>query len=386
MTETLTRRLRGALPWALGLLSVGAVVAFVRNRPVEVRSVVVDRGPVVREAIGSGTLESERVLDVAFTISGRLSEVRFDEGDVVREGDVLAVLDADQEANRVAIARRNVSLAGAGLERADAEIRGAEVGLEAATVERRRIEMLHQSGATSDSVLDATREQYARAEAALAAARAARRQGAGSLSVARAGLALDTSVRDETVVRSPFDGIVVRRELDEGAVIGPGTVVLTVASTRKVWARTWLDETVLQGLRPGQPARVVLRGSPEHSHRARVDRIGVEADRETHEVLVDLELVDRPERLIFGQRVDGYVELERREGVVRAPRGACDEARSRCFVLRDGRITVADVRLSVVGTDFVQVERGLAAQERLVLPSPVGEPLPIGRRARRTSP
>lgn len=386
MTDTFTRKLRRALPFVLVLLAIGAVVAFVRNRPVDVRSVAVDRGPVVREASGTGTLESERVLEVAFTIPGRLAEVHFDEGDVVHEGDVLAVLDADQEANRVAIARRTVSLAGAGLERAAAEIRSAEVGLEAAATERRRIEMLYESGATSESALDAVRERHAQAEAALAAARAARRQGQGSLSVARAGLALDTSVHDETVVRSPFDGIVVRRELDPGAVLAPGTVVLTVASTQKVWARTWLDETVLQGLRHGQPARVVLRGAPERSYRARVDRIGVEADRETHEVLVDLELVERPSRLVFGQRVDGYVELERREGVVRAPRGACDEGASRCFVLRDGRIAVADVRLAVVGTEFVEVERGLGTQEVLVLPDTDGAPVPIGRRARRVSP
>lgn len=386
MNDLWKQSLRRALPFALVLVGGGAIAVVVRTRAVEVRALPVSVGTVIREASGSGTLESERVLNVAFTIPGRLAAVHFDEGEWVREGDALAVLEADQESNRVAIARQNVSLASAGIERATAETRSAEASLAAAAAERQRIEMLFESGATSAAALDAARERHARAEAALAAARAARRQGAGTLSVARAGLALDTSIRDETVIRSPFDGVVVRRMLDPGAVLAPGTVVLTVASTRKIWARTWLDETVLQALRHGQLARVALRGQPERSYRARVDRIGVEADRETHEVLVDLELVERPERIVFGQRVDGYVELERRDGVVRAPRGACDEATSVCSVLREGRVAVADVRFGLVGSEFVQVERGLTPRELLVLPNTDGSPLPVGRRARRVSP
>src|SRR5690606_21271743 len=124
-------------------------------------------------------------------------------------------------------------------------------------------------------------------------------------------------------------------------VLAPGEVVLTVASTSKVWARTWLDEAVLHELREGQAARVVLRGDADRSYRARVDRISVEADRETHEVLVDLELLERPERLIFGRRLDGFVELERVDSALRAPRGVCDERQERCHVAREGRVESA---------------------------------------------
>ncbi len=384
MSTPIRDRLRRVAPVVVLLAGAIGVAVFLRARPVRVSTAPVDLGPVVREAIGGGTVESEAVVNVAFTIPGRVSEIRFDEGDRVRAGDVLAVLDADQENQRVAVSRRNVTLASYGVERAAADIKRAQAALEAAQADRRRVEALFSSGAATEASVDAARERFARAEAELSAATAARSQGASSLAVARAGLALDATLSEETVVRSPFEGVVVRRHREPGDVIGPGAVVLTVASTNKVWARTWLDETVLRELHEGQDARVVLRGDTTRSYRARVDRIAVEADRETHEVLVDLELLERPERLVFGQRVDGFVSLEQRSEVVRAPRGACDEEVQRCYLANGERIAAVDVQLGTKGTDYVEVRKGLSSGDLLVLPPRDGSPLPVGRRVQRT--
>lgn len=382
MTSASIARLRRFAPYALLLAGGLVALGFARSRPVPVSTVAVDRGPVVREAIGTGTLESEVVLEVAFTIPGRLAEVRFHEGDHVRAGDVLAVLDAEQESQRVAVARRNVALASHGVARAAADVRRADATLQAATLDLRRLEQLYASGATSASEVDAMRERHARAEAELAAATAGRQQGTSGLSVARAALELDASLADETVVRSPLDGIVVHRHLEPGAVLASGEVVLTIASTELVWARVWLDETTLPELREGQPALVELRGDEARRLRARVDRIGVETDRETHEVLVDLELLELPERLVFGRRLDGYVELGRKDAVLRVPRGSCDEARGRCAVLREGRIVEASARFGMTGTDHVEVLEGLPPSSRVVVPPSDGSPLPLGRTAR----
>lgn len=380
MTSSSREKLRRFAPLFVLVVAAAVAAVVIRTRPVRVSTAPVDRGPVVREAIGGGTIESEATVNVAFTISGRIAEIRFEEGDRVRAGDVLAVLESDQENHRVAVARRNVMLASHGVKRSAADIRRAEAALEAAEADRRRIESLFGSGAATQASLDQVRERAARADAELAAANAARNQGASSLAVARAGLALDASLSEETIVRSPFDGVVVSRQREPGDVLSPGAVVLTVASTTKVWARTWLDETVLRELQEGQDARVVLRGDSSRSYAARVDRVAVQADRETHEVLVDLELLERPERLVFGQRVDGFVALEEVGQAVRAPRGACDEELQRCYLAKNDLISAVAVRLGTRGTDFVEVRGGLSSGDLLVIPPSDGSPVPVGRR------
>ena len=60
-----------------------------------------------------------------------------------------------------------------------------------------------------------------------------------------------------------------------------------MASTRKILARVWIDESSLHDLHDGQEARVTLRSAPSRTLRARLDRVAAEADRQTHEVLAD---------------------------------------------------------------------------------------------------
>ncbi len=126
----------------------------------------------------------------------------------------------------------------------------------------------------------------------------------------------------------------------------------------------------------------MLRSDPSRALRARLDRVAVEADRQTHEVLADLEVVDRPTRLVLGERVDGAIVVDRREGVMRVPRGACDVLRSRCLVDRDGRVAPAEVRFGLVGNDWVEVSSGLAAADVLLTAADTKNDLPVGRRHR----
>lgn len=382
LSSQLVRRGAAALVIA-GVVAAGGA-AFAK-RPVDVRSVPVETGAVERLAIGTGTLESETQVSLAFTIPGRIAEVLVHEGESVRAGDVVARLDASDHERQLALAARGTEIAAAGATRSDAEIARAEIALVAARREESRIGRLVASGAVPSVELDVGRERVDRARAELDAAKASRQQGAGSIAAARATVAVHAQRRDEGLLRSPLDGIVVRRVHEPGDVVGPAAQVLVVASTRKIWARVWIDESALRDVREGQHARVTLRSDPAHALEARLDRVAVEADRQTHEVLADLELVERPARLVLGERVDGAIVVERRDSVMRVSQGVCDVAGARCLVDRGGLVAAANVRFGLVGNDWVEVLEGLAADD-VLLASPDGRrDLPLGRRHRGAS-
>jgi RND family efflux transporter MFP subunit len=375
----LVRRAAAGVVVAGVLAAAGVALA---RRPVDVRALRAETGAVERLAIGTGTLESEAQVSLAFTIPGRITEVVVREGDVIRAGDVVARLDASEHERNVALAARGVDIAAAGATRSDAEIARAEIALDGARRDAARIEKLASSGSISQAELDVAREREARARAELDAAKASRRQGTGSVAAAQATIAVHAQRRDESLLRSPLDGVVVRRTREPGDVVGPAAPVLVVASTRKIWARVWVDESALRDVREGQEARVTLRGDPARALRARLDRVAVEADRQTHEVLVDLELVERPARLVLGERVDGAIVVERRDGVLRVRQGACDVAGGRCLVDRGGQIARADVRFGLLGNDWVEVASGLSTDD-VLLAAPDGKrELPVGRRYR----
>jgi len=382
MKERFAPRLRrAAVAVVVASLVGGAGVAFAR-KPVDVRAQPVEIGAVERLAIGTGTLESEAQVSLAFTVPGRLSAVLVDEGSLVRAGDVVARIDASEYERSFAVASRGIDVATAGVSRNGAEVARAEVALAAAERDAERVEKLFVKDTIPQAEVDVARERVARARAELDAAKASQRQGSGNVAAAQANAALQAQRKDESVLRSPVDGVVVRRTHEPGDVIGPAAPVLVVASTRKVLARVWIDESSLRDLRVGQEARVSLRGDPSRGLRARLYRVAVEADRQTHEVLADLELVDRPARLVLGERVDGAIVVDRRDRVTRVPRGACDVTRSRCLVDRDGRIASADVRFGLVGNDWVEVASGLAATDVLLTGPDAKTELPVGRRHR----
>ena len=62
-----------------------------------------------------------------------------------------------------------------------------------------------------------------------------------------------------TEMRSPYDGLVTRRDRDPGGVVVPGASVLQLVATNEIWVSAWVDETAMVGLKPGQPAGVVFR-------------------------------------------------------------------------------------------------------------------------------
>ena len=121
----------------------------------------------------------------------------------------------------------------------------------------------------------------------------------------------------------------------------------------------------------------------------KVDRVGRESDRQTHELLVDVLLAAVPPRIAIGQRSDTWIEVGRRTGVVRVPlsfvRRGADGATS-CWVDRDGRVSTTPVVLGVAGIDLVEVTSGLAAGDVVLAALEPAIDLPAGRRWAKGSP
>jgi multidrug efflux pump subunit AcrA (membrane-fusion protein) len=113
-----------------------------------------------------------------------------------------------------------------------------------------------------------------------------------------------------------------------------------------------------------------------------VDRIGRESDRQTHELLIDVLLADLPQRIAIGQRADAWIEVDRRQNVVRVPmsfiRHGIDGPY--CWVDRGGRIARVAVTVGTFGTELAEVTSGLASGDVVLDAMDPGAELPVGRR------
>lgn len=369
----------------LGSVVVGAligVVVYVRVlAPIKVRAHAVDRGAVVQQAFGRGTIESDREAQLGFDLVGRLSDVLVDEGARVSLGQELARLQPDQVRADLRTATSSVAAARSSLQRLAAEEHRSRAVFEAAEREQQRSQVLLAKGAIAQHDLDVAQDALQIARSDLDRVLAQRAEATRSIDVAQGG----ATQREVTVLRAtllaPFDGVVTRRLREPGDTVTVGTTVLRVVDTERVYVSAWIDETMLDAVRDGQPVQI-LRPGVAGPTAGTVRRVGWEADRQTHELVVEVTPAAPLGRVAIGQRADVWIVTQTRLDVVRIPSEYLhrDADGAYCAVDRGGKIALVRVRTGLVGRDAVEVLEGVQPGDTVLAAIEPGRALPGGRR------
>lgn len=231
-----------------------------------------------------------RQVSLAFNTSERVAEMRAQEGDQVRQGEVLAVLDTATLALRIAQAEAQLEAQDSALRRLEAGNRPEEIAqaranlaaAEAGALEARdQLQRLRTvSSATSGRAV--SRQELDAATAALEVAQAraleARKQqelavaGPRSEDIAQAraqrdaasaALALMRQQLTDAELKAPVDAVVRSRLLEPGDMASPQRPAYALAITQPKWVRAYVAESDLARVRPGQAARVAVDGVPQ---------------------------------------------------------------------------------------------------------------------------
>jgi HlyD family secretion protein len=267
----------------------------------------------------AGTVEGREV-NISATIQGRIVEVCCDEGDPVRQGQVLVELESAElraalaqamaaaqkaraeiqvKTSSVESARAEVAGAEATLQATAAEVRKAEVNLEEAGRELKRATALYKDQVISRAAfdqactlrrtaaagLDAARAERAAAQAAKSAADARLDNARDLLASARTGLAVaeaDVALArtrlEQTVITSPMDATVVYLAFGPGETASPGVALMTLVDLAHLYVRVDVEETIAADITLQAPAMIRSQGNPEQRLDGRVIVIGAQAD------------------------------------------------------------------------------------------------------------
>ena len=332
---------------------------------------------------GRGTIESERASQLGFDLVGRIRAIEVDEGDYVSLGQTLASLDVDQLTAEFEAAASGVDAARASLRRLDAEEHAARDALNAAERDERRARELLERGVTATVEHDAAVDRVRAARSALDRVLAQRTEATRGIEVARGGAAARETTVARATLLSPFDGLVVRRLREPGDTVGVGSTVLRLVDPSALMAHAFVDESALLSLEEGQPVEVRFPDDP-NSYSGHLERIGWEADRQTHELPVDIALDPLTRRVAIGQRIDVWIEVGRRDDAIRVPLEAIRNDEGERFVWRDEdeRVARVSIELGMIGGELVEVLQGIEEGDVLLLPPAPRASLPIGRRWR----
>jgi len=221
-----------------------------------------------------------REVELAFRVAGRLESMRYDEGDTVAAGEVLAELDSQPYREALAVAGARVAQASAQVDkfkagtrpqdiaRAQAGVNQAQAAFSNAESDYKRVSGLLETGASSVKARDAAQARRDEARAGLDSAREAlalAQEGFRSediaaaeadLAAAKAQQAIAETQFEDTKLVAPSNGTLISRMREPGAMLGAGMPVYSLSLRDPVYVRAYVDEPHLGRLSPG--ARVTV--------------------------------------------------------------------------------------------------------------------------------
>ena len=221
-----------------------------------------------------------RQVQLGFRVSGRLASLTFEEGDSVKVGELLAMLDDKPYRDEVAAAEATVAASAATYAKLKAGPRAQEIGEARADLAARqaalrnarlsydRISKLQPTAAASRSALDAARAERDQAEAEVTAAEQSLsllEEGSRAEDIAVAAANLDQAdaqlqsaqtALGDTELRAPADGIILSRVAEPGAILSAGSSVYVLSLTKPVWVRAYVGEPDLGRVQPGMKVTV----------------------------------------------------------------------------------------------------------------------------------
>lgn len=339
------RAARRRLPWmvagAVLLVLMGAVVLWrwtdgeAANMPGYVTQPVT-RGSLLVTVTATGTLEPTNQVDVGSELSGTIARVLVDFNDRVTRGQVLAELDTRKLADQTERTRASLAAARARVAQARATADETERNL------HRLTDLREKSGGTLPSAadLDAARAAAARAQADLQSATAA---------VAEAAAALRANENDlsKGAIRSPVDGVVLKRTVEPGQTVAASfqaPVLFTLAEDlKRMTLKVAVAEADVGPVAPGQSATFTVDAWPGQRFNATVTQVQYGSNVVDNVVTypTELQVVNDDLRLRPGMTATAEVRVDERHDVWLVPNAALrfapaqaeDQGRRRSFTL-----------------------------------------------------
>jgi RND family efflux transporter MFP subunit len=314
----------------------------------------------------SGYVVAQRKAAVASKVTASLVELRVEEGSRVKKGEIIARLENEDVLAAREQAAANLNVARSNLDQAKAELNDAALSY-------KRNKDLAEKGFVARADFDAAEARYQKAIASVKAAEAA-------IEASTAALKNADVQREYTLIRAPFDAVVLTKNADVGDIVTPlgaaanaKASVVTIADMHSLQVEVDVSESNLEQVKTGQPCEIELDALPESRFPGVVHMIVPTADRSKATVLVKVRFVGNDSRILpemsakvaFLQRA---VRPEEQKPLTALIPSAIltRNGKKAVFLIKNDRVSETPVTLGSPIGEMVEVTSGVKAGDRVV--------------------
>lgn len=294
----------------LGVVFIGTFVFLYLNSKEEViryENVIPERATIKRSTVLTGKIEPRDEIAIKPQISGIISEINVEAGDLIKEGDVIARIKVIPDASQLSAAQSRVNT--------------AEIDCADAKVKFDRDKALYEKKVISREEYETAEKTYLKALEELSAAKDA-------YAIVREGVSQYNAKESNTLVRATITGLVLDVPVKVGSSViqantmNDGTTVATIADMNNLIFRGNVDETEVGQLCIGMPMDITIGAMPDLNPTATIEYISPKGTdnngANTFEIKAALE-VDNSEGLRAGYSANASVILAKAENVLSVP-------------------------------------------------------------------
>ena len=300
---------------ALVAASLGAWRLWRRNENLNLyRTAKVERGDLVQTVKATGTVQPIQQVQVGTQVNGPVQKLYVDYNDHVQAGQVVAQIDPAAYQAKVAQDRANLQSALAAVEQVRARLTQAEKELQ-------RSRELKSRNLISQSDLDGAVADRDSLAAQLKLAQA-------GIGQARAALTLSQTNLDYTTIKSPVDGVVVARNVDEGQTVvasfASQTLFVIAADLKQMQVEASIPEADIGKIQAGQPVAFSVDAYGEEKFQGTVSQVRIAATTLQNVVTypVIVKAANPDQKLLPGMTANLTFQVDRRTGVLKVPNAA----------------------------------------------------------------
>ncbi|HKX95511.1 MAG TPA: efflux RND transporter periplasmic adaptor subunit, partial [Methylibium sp.] len=310
------------------------------------RTAAVERGALQAVVAAGGTVNPVRQVSVGSQVSGQIKELRADFNTEVKQGQLIARIDPESISYRVRQAQADVDAVRAQALQQQANVAAAQAALSRAKLDAanaardlvRQQELLAQ-GFVSDAALDAVRntaatlaEQVKVAEAQLEVAKAQAASARASIGQREAVLAQAKVDLDHTEIRSPVDGVVIKRSVDVGQTVAASLqapeLFIIARNLSDMQVEVAIDEADIGRVREGQPVSFTVDAFPTRTFEGKVAAVRKAALNNNNVVTYTVVVAFTPDtargrvQLLPGMTANARIVTDTRDDVLKLPNAA----------------------------------------------------------------
>lgn len=356
------RRILKIALWTLvAVIFIGTFVyLFLNSRPKqEVYDLVSpSTATIERSTVLTGTIEPRDEIDIKPQISGIISEICVEAGQLVANGDIIAKIKIVPDESTLA--------------QADSRIQAARIALTDAETRHNRNASLYDRKVISREEFEATQTEVAKAREELQAAQE-------QYAIVRDGASPKNATQSNTLVRATTSGVVLDIPVKVGASViqannfNDGTTIATIADMNNLIFKGTVDETEVGTLRVGQPLEITIGALPDLKLTADLEFISPKSTSEsganTFEVKAGIN-VPQGVALRSGYSANAALVLARAENVMAVPESVVEFAGDSAFVYLATDSTGMNFKRTPISTGIsdglnIEVKNGLSPKSRL---------------------